>query len=111
MDAIKEHPRVFKNGVFNQYDCCSLRVGLFGCCRSKTTSDFETWGLGFSVYFSTLKSLIYCILAIVICNAFLYYIYYSSSNGTTITNYTDIFYKLSIGNIAASTLILIFSFK
>lgn len=107
IEAEAKHPRVIKDGIYIKQSCCCINVGCFGCCQNYLKSDIDTYGLGFSVYFKSLKSLMYALLLIILINALLYYIYYTNHPENPIYTYGDALFKLSIGNIAACNINLI----
>ena len=74
-----KHPREFVGGEPRLMSLCTSTGGLLRTAFQKTTSGFDDFGIGVSIYFKLLKSLIIFFLICALCCTTLYY-YYSNGN-------------------------------
>jgi hypothetical protein len=100
------HPRKKFNRKIENYGCCS-NMGCFGCCKSCSKSAVEDSDLGSVVYFKVLKSLLVWLFIMAIVNVALMGFYYSNNPFEKLTNYLDVFFRFSVGNLDSSNYFLI----
>jgi len=89
-----------------EYSCCCTNLGCFGCGQDEVVDDIGNIGLGISIYFKIIKTLIVCFLLITIINIPLFLIYFfNESQTSTIKGYRDILYKTTLANMASSNIL------
>jgi hypothetical protein len=81
-------------------------MGCFGCCKGCKKSIAEDSDLGSVVYFKVLKSLLTWLFIMAILNAALMAFYYLNNPFEKVTDYLDVFFRFSVGNLDSSKYII-----
>lgn len=71
----QRHPRIYENKEYKEYPICRTKTGGHLCCKMFRKSDLDEIGIGISLYFKMLKSLmvLFVIATILSIPAYVYF--------------------------------------
>jgi hypothetical protein len=72
------------------------------CGHDTVKDEIDNIGIGMSIYFKVIKTMVIVFFVISLINIPLYAVYYLNNSSRKIANQNDILFKGSLGNMASS---------